>query len=432
MTLYSKEKDNIITYLGSGIELPRMMRVRQILPDAHLNPWELPEIVGRELRRSMIRAQIKPGMRVAVTCGSRGIAHIAIIIKAIVDTLKQFGAAPFVFPAMGSHGGATAEGQLEILRGYGITEEKLGCSIFASMQVVHVGDTDEGMPVYCDKHAYEADAILLCGRIKPHTGFRGLYESGLMKMAVIGMGKQHGAEQVHRDGFSDLGRLLPMIGRVVLEKTKVIGGVGIVENAFDQTCILRALTKDEIFTEEPKLLKQAYAMMGRIYTDNLDVLVVDRIGKDISGDGMDPNVTGRFLVPHLHGNFRVQRVAVLDLSEDTHGNFVGLSNADITTRRVIDKLDPDVTYPNLVTSTVLNGGKIPIFAQSDRTCIQIALKTCNYIDRAHPRVVRIRDTQNLGEIQVSEAMLSEVEEDNRMEIISDPKPWPFNEVGNLW
>ena len=275
-----------------------------------------------------------------------------MITRAIVDFVKSCGGQPFVFPAMGSHGGATAEGQREILRGYGVTEETMDCPIRATMEVVQVGETEEGMPVFVDRYAYEADGIILCGRVKAHPAFRGPYESGILKMSVIGLGKQHGAEHVHQDGFSDLGRLLPMIARVVFDKTNVLGAVAVAENAFDQTCIVEGLLKEEIFEKEPDILRRSKERLGRIFFDDIDVLVVDRLGKDISGDGMDPNITGRFAVPYMESEKKVQHIAVLDLTEETHGNCNGLGLADVTTRRLVEKIDVDCTYPNVVTSTV--------------------------------------------------------------------------------
>ncbi len=432
MALYSREERNIVTQLADTVRLPRMFRARQKFDEQHFEPSEIPAIVRAELAGSALAARIRPGMEVAITGGSRGVANLALVLKAMADFVRERGGRPFVFPAMGSHGGATAEGQREILAGYGVTEAFLGCPIRATMETVHLGDTAEGMPIFTDKLACAADAILLCNRIKPHTAFRGPYESGLMKMAVIGMGKQHGAEQIHVDGFYELGRLLPIIGRVVMDKTPIIGGVGLVENAFDQTCRIRALTAEEIWTEEPALLQYARERLGQIYARDIDVLVVDRIGKDCSGDGMDPNVTGRFAVPYLQGELKVQHIAVLDLTDETHGNCNGIGLADVTTRRLVDKIDVDATYPNVVTSTVLCTPRIPLFTHSDRACIQIALRTCNYIDRANPRMVRIRDTMHLREIWMSEAMLEEARADPRLEVLSDPEPWAFDERGNLW
>ena len=430
MALNTVKEGNVVTRLADSTVLPKMVTVRQLLDHSHIDPADLPELVRTELEP--MRGRIRPGMSVAITCGSRGVCSIAVITRAIVDFVKSCGGQPFVFPAMGSHGGATAEGQREILRGYGVTEETMDCPIRATMEVVQVGETEEGMPVFVDRYAYEADGIILCGRVKAHTAFRGPYESGILKMSVIGLGKQHGAEHVHQDGFSDLGRLLPMIARVVFDKTNVLGAVAVAENAFDQTCIVEGLLKEEIFEKEPDILRRSKERLGRIFFDDIDVLVVDRIGKDISGDGMDPNITGRFAVPYMESEKKVQHIAVLDLTEETHGNCNGLGLADVTTRRLVEKIDVDCTYPNVVTSTVLCTPKIPLFAHSDRACIQIALKTCNYIDRENPRIVHIKDTMRLEEIEISQAMLEEARANEHIQILGEPHDWPFDEEGNLW
>jgi hypothetical protein len=432
MALDTEVRGKVTDRLAADVALPRMFPARQRLDDAHIQPQDIPAAVRSELGRDAVMQRIRPGMSVAITAGSRGVTNYAAVIRAIADFVKMRGAHPFVFPAMGSHGGATAEGQRGILAGYGITEETMGCPIRATMETVYLGDTPEGMRVYGDRYACAADAVILCNRVKPHTAFEGPYESGLMKMSVIGLGKQHGAEQVHRDGFSDLGRLLPMIGRVVFDHAPIALGVGLVENAFDDTCLVRALTAEEIWREEPRLLDYARSRMGKIHTHDLDLLVVDRIGKDMSGDGMDPHITGRFAVPHMKGKLRAQHIAVLDLTEETHGNCNGIGLADVTTKRLVDKIDVNATFPNVVTSTVLCTPKIPLFAASDRACIQIALRTCNYIDREHPRVVRIRDTKHIGEIRMSEALLAEASADPNLEVIGPPEDWPFDAEGNLW
>lgn len=430
MALESVREGNVVSRLAASTRLPRMAAVRQILDHSHIEPSEIPALTARELEP--MRSRIRPGMEVAITCGSRGVANIAAITRAIADFVKSCGGKPFVFPAMGSHGGATAEGQLEILAGYGVTEESMGCPVRATMEVVKLGETEEGMPVFADRFACAADGIILCGRVKAHTAFRGPYESGILKMSVIGLGKQRGADEVHRDGFADLGRLLPMIARVVFEKTKILGAVAVAENAFDQTCILEGLLKEEIFEREPDILRRARQRMGRIFFDDIDVLVVDRMGKDISGDGMDPNITGRYVVPHMKGDKRIQHIAVLDLTDETHGNCNGLGLADVCTRRLVEKIDVDCTYPNAVTSTVLLTPKIPLFTHSDRSCIQIALKTCNHIDREHPRIVHIRDTMRLEEIEISEAMVEEARRNPQVELLGEPRDWPFDAEGNLW
>lgn len=432
MALETRKEGNVITALAATEALPRMVKVKQIFDHSHYTPEEIPDIVLNELDRLALRRIIRGGMEIAITCGSRGVANIAIITKAIVDFVKSCGGRPFVFPAMGSHGGATAEGQREVLAAYGVTEEFLRCPIKASMKTVEIGKLDNGQPVYVDKYAYEADGIILCGRVKAHTAFRGPYESGICKMAVIGMGKQKGAETVHKDGFRELGRMLPVIAKKILDNTKVLAAVALGENAFDQTFLIEGMLADEIMEKEPFILERTKDRLGKIYFDNIDVLVVDKLGKNISGDGMDPNITGRFAVPYIKGDLEIQHIAVLDLTEETRGNCNGIGLADVTTKRLVDKVDVDCTYPNVVTSTVLCTPKIPLFTHSDQSCIQIALRTCNYINRNAPRIVRIPDTMNLEYIHISEAMLDEARQNSRIELISELQNWEFNEDGNLW
>lgn len=432
MALQTRKEGNIVSALAATTPLPKMVTVRQVLDHTHISPEHIPALVHDQLEQCGLGNRIQPGDSIAITCGSRGVANIAVITKAIVDYVKEQGGCPFVFPAMGSHGGATAEGQREILTGYGVTEDYLGCPVRATMDVDQLGKTPDGMPVFIDRYAHQADGIILCGRVKAHTAFRGPYESGILKMAVIGMGKQHGAQTVHRNGFKEMGRMLPEIGKVILDNAKVMGALALVENAFDETCIIQGMAAEEIMDKEPLLLKRSKEFLGKIFFDNIDVLVIDRIGKDISGDGMDPNITGRFAVPHLKGNIQVQHIAVLDLTEETHGNCNGLGLADVTTKRLVDKIDVDCTYPNVLTSTVLCTPKIPLFTHSDKTCIQIALRTCNYIDRANPRIVHIPDTMHLEEIEISQAMLPEALASQSIQVLSQPKDWAFNEEGNLW
>ena len=427
-------RGNLITKLCSDTKLPKMVRVRQNFDPSHIDPSEIPAVVREQLNRPEITEKIKPGMTIAVSSGSRGVANIALITKSVVSFLKELGAEPFVFPAMGSHGGATAEGQKEVLSAYGVTEEYVGCPIRATMDTVQVGVVadENNMPVFTDRYAHESDGIILIGRIKAHTAFRGPYESGLVKMSVIGMGKQHGAETVHESGFANMARLLPKVGKVVFDNNPILCGLGLIENAFDETYRILGMTPDEIWEKEPAYLLEAKKMMGQLLFDNLDVLVVDRIGKDISGDGMDPNVTGRYCVSYLPAEKRVQHIAVLDLSEASHGNCNGIGIADVTTMRFAKKINLDETYPNVVTSTVLDACKIPLIAHSDKTCIQTALRTCNYYDRQKPRIVRIQDTMNLEEIEISEGMLEEARKNSNVQILGGPHEWRFNSQGDLW
>lgn len=422
---------SVVSKLTQGVELPKMVKIKQNFDRSHIPEEKIPQVVYDQLQREEIKLQIKPGMKVAITCGSRGIANINIIIKAIVDFVKQCQGQPFVIPAMGSHGGATPEGQKQILNDYGVTEEFLDCPVISSMETKQIGSTAEGHPVLIDKHAAEADAIIVCGRIKAHTAFQGPYESGLMKMMTIGLGKQHGAEVTHEAGFGKMAHLVPLFGNAIRKNANIICGLGIIENAFDQTYKLIGLTNEEILEKEPELLLEAKRMMGRILFESADVLIVDKIGKNCSGDGMDPNVSGRFGTPYASGGIQSERVVVLDLTNETHGNANGIGMADITTQRLVDKMNLEITYPNAITSTLINMVKIPLYLKTDKEAIRLALKTCNHADKLNSRIVRIQDTMHLEYIYISEAMLEEATRNPDIEVVGKPEKWPFDEEGNL-
>ncbi|MBQ6374276.1 MAG: DUF2088 domain-containing protein [Clostridia bacterium] len=416
----------------SGTRVPKMFRARQIFPRPRIDPADIPGIIDGLLSQEKFASRVRPGMRIAITAGSRGVANNALTTKCIADFCKKQGALPFVVPAMGSHGGATAEGQRDILAGYGIVEEYVGCPIVSSMEVKKVGTNEEGIDVYIDRHAAEADGIILGCRIKPHTAFRGPYESGLMKMMAIGLGKQIGAQQCHEAGFKNMAKNVPMWGRCILKNAPVLFGVPTIENAFDETCKIVAVAAEDIEAQEPELLKEAFSYMPRIWVDSCDVLIVDQIGKNFSGDGMDPNITGTFCTPYATGGIDAQRVAVLDLSPETHGNAIGLGYASATTKRVFDQLDLASMYPNAITCTVLGGVRIPIVMESDRECIQCCIQTCNEIDKENARLVRIPNSLHLEHIMLSEAYYEEAKADPHLEIESEPEYLPFDADGNLW
>ncbi len=412
--------------------VPRMFRVRQTFPRPKLEVDQIPGIIRHLLEEEKFAARVKPGMRIAITAGSRGIANVALTTKCIADFVKSRGAFPFIVPAMGSHGGATAEGQRAILEGYGITEEYVGCPILSSMEVKKIGVNEEGGDVYIDKNAAEADGIILGCRIKPHTAFRGAYESGMMKMMAIGLGKQYGAEVCHEAGFKNMAKNVPLFGKCIIKNAPVLFAVPTIENAFDETCRIVAVAAEEIEEQEPALLQEAFRYMPRILVDSCDVLIVDQIGKNFSGDGMDPNITGTFCTPYATGDIDAQRVVVLDLSPETHGNGIGLGYSSATTKRVFDQLDLASMYPNAITCTVLGGVRIPIVMESDREAIQVCIKSCNKIDKRNPRVVRIPNSLHLEHIMLSEAYLEEAKANPDLTIESEPAYLPFDEDGNLW
>lgn len=374
------------------------------------------------------KLNIAPGANIAITVGSRGINNIARIARATVEAVKAKGGNPFIIPAMGSHGGATADGQREILASYNVTEEAMGCPIRSSMEVVKLEGNLE-MSVFMDKNAYESDGVILLNRIKPHTAYHGEFESGLVKMSVIGLGKERLASEIHTYGIYGLKTLLPQAGRVVLASGKIILGVGIVENAYDETAIIEALTPQEIITREPELLAIAKELMPSFPLNEIDVLIIDQIGKNISGSGMDPNVVGRM---RIHGepdpDFpKVKVIVVTDMTEPSHGNACGIGLADVTTRRFLNKIDWEATNMNAVTSGFYEHSMLPIVAETDQQAFEWGIRASHDPHRPK-RIVRIKDTLHVSEMYVSEAALSEVKD--RVEIISEAGDL-FDEQGAL-
>lgn len=409
--------------------MPRMTYVRQNFP--HTTISDLSNAVRAELEQEKIRSLVKPGMRICITCGSRGVANSDLIARELVAFVRRRSGDPFIIPAMGSHGGATAKGQRDILRGYGITEESCGCPILASMETVKIGVTEEGHDVFIDRYAAESDGIILNNRIKPHTSFRGPYESGLMKMAVIGLGKQTGAEACHINGYDFMGHLVPLFGKVVLQNAPILFGFGMLENEYEETAKVIALTKEEIIAEEPRLLKEAFSIMPRLLLDSCDVLIVDEAGKEVSGAGMDPNVIGRFFAKGLSGGLKTRQIALLNLTEASHGNFLGTGLADFTTRRLFEKIDLDTTYANCLTCLRANSAYLPVILDNDRQAIAGALMFCYGIDRSRARVIRIKNTLQLDEIQISESLLEEAKTNPMLTVLTEPAEMPFDADGNL-
>ncbi|MDO3677711.1 lactate racemase domain-containing protein [Paenibacillus ehimensis] len=420
---------SVLRTLLQDIPIPQMVRIRQKFDGTRL---ERPtEDLERELAKPGAIDRIKPGQQVAVAVGSRGVANIAAFTRTTIDAIKRAGAHPFIVPCMGSHGGATAEGQKEVLHHLGVTEEAMGVPIRSTMEVVQIDQLPNGLPVYVDKYAYEADAIVVINRVKPHTAFRGKIESGIMKMISIGLGKQKGAEACHQLGFKYMAENVPAMARIMLEKLPILFGVALVENAYDETCIVEVLPAAQVEEREMALLEIAKARLPKILFDQIDVLVIDYIGKNISGDGMDPNITGRYPTPYAHGGPDVSKMVVLDTTPETKGNANGVGTADFTTQRLVDKMDLAATYANGLTSTVCAPTKIATTLENDLYAIKAAVKTCNILDYTQCRLVRIRDTLHLGEIEISVNLLEEAKLHPDIEILTDPYDLPFNSEGNL-
>lgn len=415
----------------SNVLVPKMLKVRQ-----HFETTVL-ENVDTELKNQLkdknFSTKLHPGMSIAVTAGSRGVANMALTIKTVCDFLKKIGCKPFIIPAMGSHGGSTAEGQRMILSSFGITEETMGVPIVSSMEAVCIYEFEDGFKVYVDKNAHEADGIIVINRVKPHTSFRGAYESGLMKMMTVGMGKQLGADQIHAAGPKVMGKNIERGGKKILELENIIFGVALLENSYDQTCGIYVLEPQEIIDQEPVLQEQAKKNMPHLMFEKPDVLAIDYIGKNISGPGMDPNITYTFNPNSgISTEGKAHRIIVFDLTDETHGAGAGVGNADFTTKRLFNKFDADQTYPNLLTAGFPEPGKMPMLMDNQKLTIQAAIKTAALTDPSQVRMVRIKDTLHLGEIEISEAMLPEAEALENVEIISEPYELNFNEDGDLF
>lgn len=431
--IYNDEKERllmgIIEELLKDIPIPKMMKVRQSFDNEKLE--NVDKALQEALQQDQIRKTVKPGMEIAVAVGSRGVDQIVEVTARTVKFLQELGAKPFIVPSMGSHGGASAEGQTAVLAHLGVTEETVHAEIRSSMEVVEIGKLPNGLPVYVDKLASKADGIVVINRVKPHTAFRGTVESGIMKMLAIGLGKQKGAETCHQLGFEHMGKHIIEMSTMILEKMPVLFGVATIENAFDKVASVEVLLPHEIEAKETELQKLAKKLLPKINFDQIDVLVIDEIGKNISGDGMDPNITGRYPTPYAHGGPVVNKMIVLDLTPETEGNANGVGTADFTTQRLIDKTDWAATYANGLTSTVVAPTKAATTLANDSQALKAAIKTCNILDFTKVKMVRIKNTLELSEIEVSEALLNEVEENDYLTQTTDLYELKFNADGNL-
>ncbi|HHZ89342.1 TPA: DUF2088 domain-containing protein [Candidatus Poribacteria bacterium] len=412
--------------------LPKMIRVKQKFPTDVVE--DVRSTVFTELDQIGVDSIVKSGDAVAVGAGSRGIANIDVAIKSVVDYLKEIGAKPFVFPAMGSHGGATPEGQKDILAHYGITEEKMKAPIRATMEVVEVGRTADDLPVFLDRYAYEADAAIPVNRVKSHTDFHGSIESGLMKMLAIGFGKQKGASMYHRAFFRyGFEHVILASGRLLIEADKIGFGVALVENAYQQTAKVSAIQSKDFVRCERELLVEAKALSGKLPFDELDFLILDEVGKNISGTGMDTNVIGRYMQ-----NFEpdpekpsITRIFARDLTEDSLGNATGIGLADFTTTRLVEKFDKKATYMNGLTGLGPQKSRIPFHYDTDLEVIEAALNTIGLTPPEEARIVRIQNTLKLGEVDISENLVEDAELRSDLEIISEAKAFAFDPSGNL-
>lgn len=416
--------------------LPKMARVRQ-----HFDAPTLPDLrftIREELDRIDVASIVRSGETVAITAGSRGVANIATAVKATVDYLKEIGAKPFVVPAMGSHGGATAEGQRNVLEHYGITETTVGAPVKATMEVVELGNISHGrndtLPVFMDRYAAEADHVVPLNRIKAHTDFNGSIESGLVKMMVIGLGKQQGANYYHRAFFQyGFENVIMAVGRFILDTDKIAFGLGLIENAHEQTAKAVAMPAARLIQTERQLLVEAKSLMGRLPFEELDLLIVDFTGKNISGTGMDSNVIGRMMQNFEPEPVKPQilRIFVRDLTEESDGNATGIGLADFTTTRLVDRIDRHATYMNGITALGPQKSKIPFYYDTDREAIEVALETIGLTKPENARVIRIESTLRLTELDISEVLVKDAQLHSNLEVVGDVQPFTFDETDNL-
>ncbi len=411
---------------------PEMYAVRQKF--AQEREVDVQGAVRRELRKVLSQSHVNPGARVAITIGSRGVRNIALIARTLVEALCEAGARPFIFPAMGSHGGGTAEGQARVLEHYGITAETIGCPVLSGMATVQIGQSREGIPVYLDKYAADADHVVAVNRIKAHTEFKGEVESGIMKMLLIGMGKQEGARLYHK-AFADYGfdRLVESLAQVAIEKAKVLFALATIENAYEETALIRGLLPHEILASERILLRKAKELAPRLPFDELDVLIVDEMGKNISGAGMDTNVIGRFynLVAREPEKPRIKRIFVRDLTLESMGNATGIGLADFVHRGVTDKMDLRATVTNCLTAGNPEKARVPIICQSDREGVDFCLGTIGLTPPEDARLIRIRNTLRLAEVDLSRALMNELAQRSDLELLAGPAPLEFDSAGRL-
>lgn len=417
---------------GMSVPLPKFQRARQ-----RFNSDVVADVGAAVAAEFAKFAAIDlSGKSVAVAIGSRGIRSQPPVVKAVIDVLKAAGAQPFIVPAMGSHGGGSAEGQTKILEGYGLGAADLGVPLRSSMAVVPLGSVPDGdlppIEVFCDKHAYEADYIVPINRVKPHTNFRGAHESGLSKMLTIGLGKHVGAVAMHERGMARFGPLLPKTAALAIEKTNILFGVAIVENGYEALHTVALVPPAEIVARDAELLELSKSLIPRLLVPEIDILIVDQIGKNISGGGADPNVTGRansqtqdFGGPYIH------RIVLRDLTPDTAGNATGMGTADIVTQRLVRKIDWSKTYVNVVTAGAPIGAVLPLVADTDRDAMHIAMRSVPMATADRVRAIRIENTLDLGEIWISTALAAEVAAHGAMEIVSDPFEMAFDEAGGM-
>jgi len=413
------------------IRLPKMIKVKQEFQKYSIE--NIKDHLVNQISQNKTSAKIKPGMSIAIGVGSRGISRELEIIKILIDQLKKYGIKPFIIPAMGSHGGATSHGQAAILAGYGITEKELGIPIKSSMETIKIGNTKEGVPIYFQKDAFLADGIIPINKINIHGDFRGEIESGIIKMLVIGFGKFKGATSIHSLGIDKFHCIIPQVGSIILEKLPVIFGIACLEDAFNNIAELNVILPEEMISEEKRMLKRLKKIMAGIKIPEIDVLIVDEIGKNISGDGLDVNIVGRFAGKQKNDIKApiIKKLVVLNLTKETEENATGIGYADITTKKLFDSIDFQKTYTNAITSGVLESVKIPLVSKNDKEAIELATYITNTFDVSKAKLVRIQNTNKLEEILVSESIYQEIINQESFTVLGALQEMIFDQSGKL-
>lgn len=408
------------------MNFPKMYKIKQRTSDEKV--CDIRATVFEQLDSIGIKNTIKAGDQIAVCCGSRGISNIALIIKSACEYVVSCGAKPFIVPAMGSHGGATDEGQKHVCEKYGVTEEYVGCEIRSCMEPVVLGMTAKNTPVYFDKNAYESDGVIVINRVKPHTDFTGKHESGIIKMLSVGLGKQKGASTMHDNGLRET---IPMTAEIILEKAPILAGLGIVENSKDETYLIQGVLPKDFMVEDERLLEVSYNKVPKLPVCDIDVLVVEEMGKQYSGTGMDTKTIGRMIIlgepeptyPH------VNKLVTLRLSNDSYGNALGIGLADITVKKLVDGIDYDAMYANLITTTFLERGKVPVHMPTEKEAIAVGLRTACIVDKPDGRIMIIKNTLHIDEVIVSEAIYQEIKD--KVDVIKEDIKITFDEQGLL-
>jgi len=411
------------------IEEIKMYRILQTFDKNKLK--NIPEMIAQEFQSIHLDQQIKPGMKIGITVGSRGIDNLQLIIKTVIEEVKKRKGRPFILPAMGSHGNASIEGQKQVLKSYGITEESMGVPIQATMDVVELGRLKNGLPVYFDKYAFQADGIIVVNRVKVHTVFKAKIESGLHKMLAVGLGNHQGATSMHCLGPKYIPDNVVNAAKIILKKVPILCGLGILENAYDEVKKIVAVLPGDFMKVEQELLKECKDIALTLPVKDIDVLIVEEMGKDISGAGLDTNVVGG-VKAYVKGDYdppKIDKMVVLDLTKPSHGNAIGISIADIITKRLYDKIDFDATYKNVITCGYLDRAKIPVVLKTDKEAIEVALKTIFKLPGTEPRVILIRSTLKLDEMFVSENIWEKIK--NNISTIGNWEKLAFNDIGKL-